>query len=539
MRDLIAYSRILLKKNRLVFLLYIVFIFIAGIVNILTPYVVGKVIDAISVIKSVQIFERMIFVLIIISILGVLSNYISSYNYNLLINNMLFDLSKSIITRLQGSSYVNIKRLDSAYLVQRINNDGNIILSFTYDVIPKLILNSVNLIFIFALIYHFTDNMLVYFLIVILVYLSIYLLMRSRIAQRSSIAREAQSKYFSKLTEQLNAAEFIKIKVIDELYSKLLANSYKSFKDKIISYQNLYFTINGIESLIGILIQVVTFYFGCSQVLKNKMSIGEVTMLFNYTNTLISSCRMFLGIGKQYQEAIVSLNRLEDLHDIKIVMEGETYLTEIKSIEIKGLSFKYPDGDYLFTNLNANFEKGNIYYVVGPNGTGKSTFLKLILGLFIGEYNGEIIYNGTFEQRELDTKRLRTVSISLIELNDSYISGYLNILHNFSKEEQSQFYKIASEFGFNKLIEKVNEIFISKNESNLNLSSGEVQQLSLVCQLIRNSDVLLLDEPTAALDENSKKILWEYIDKLKIIKTVIVVTHDPLCNLPEGKLFYI
>ncbi|GFR34196.1 ATP-binding cassette domain-containing protein [Thermobrachium celere] len=105
---------------------------------------------------------------------------------------------------------------------------------------------------------------------------------------------------------------------------------------------------------------------------------------------------------KIYQESLISYDRLNEIINIPIERNGEIYINQINEIELRNLNFSYTGDGFIISNFNYIFRKGNIYGIKGTNGIGKSTLIKLMLGLY-QDYEGEIFYNS------LDIKKIKYV----------------------------------------------------------------------------------------------------------------------------------
>lgn len=166
--------------------------------------------------------------------------------------------------------------------------------------------------------------------------------------------------------------------------------------------------------------------------------------------------------------------------------------------------------------------------MVGKNGIGKSTLVNIIMGLFVNEYKGRILYNN------LDIDKLDMVSIRKnlygvseqepILINDTI---YNNIILGIDKNKDEEIKILMEVLNLDKYIEslplKMNTIV---NEDCSNLSGGEKQKLSILRTLLKDPDILILDEPTSALDHYTKINLINYLKSIKEKKIIIVITHD-------------
>jgi ABC-type branched-subunit amino acid transport system ATPase component len=207
-------------------------------------------------------------------------------------------------------------------------------------------------------------------------------------------------------------------------------------------------------------------------------------------------------------------------------------------IKIVDLSYKYPSSsEYIMQNLNLDIEKGEKVALIGDIGAGKSTLMKIILGL-IKPTSGDIFINGynykTKEPTEI-FKNFGYMTQNPILFNRSILD---NILFNNPDVTRKKVEELLKEFKldtvFNKLKKGIDSD-VGKNGSKL--SGGQKQVIWFLRIYLNNPDILLLDEPTASLSIESKEILMKLIDEGFKGKTIIIVSHDPqLISIANRKI---
>lgn len=175
----------------------------------------------------------------------------------------------------------------------------------------------------------------------------------------------------------------------------------------------------------------------------------------------------------------------------------------------------------LLFNFSYEFNQGKIIGIVGPSGCGKSTLLSMIAN-DIKKYKGTITYN------DFDIKTLKNytfLNVGYVYQNHQLLEE-LTALENVSlyfdlikEKKEKYYYKIKNLF---KEFKVLNTLDVKVKH----LSLGEKQRIALIRAFIKNPDILLLDEPTSSLDSNSRDLLFEYINKIKKDKIIIIVSHD-------------
>ena len=183
-------------------------------------------------------------------------------------------------------------------------------------------------------------------------------------------------------------------------------------------------------------------------------------------------------------------------------------------IEVQKLSFSYNEQEVLL-NVNWTVEQGEFIGIMGPNGGGKTTLLKLLMG-FLTPSKGKIRVNGKIGYVPQVQKTDRAFPISVNELI---------LLGALSKTTLLGTYPASIKEKANALIERLGLTQHRKKMFGL-LSGGLAQRALLARALLSEPDILLLDEPTANIDPASTKVIFEILEELKGKKTIILVTHD-------------
>ena len=249
---------------------------------------------------------------------------------------------------------------------------------------------------------------------------------------------------------------------------------------------------------------------------------------------------------------------------------GALKLQKIDSIKIRNVEFSYDayeqESDTIVENTNRSnqdnsqflhernalndiirsfsyeFSKGNLYAITGNNGIGKTTLTKLLIGLYVDERRGEILFNN-IPMEKIDMIHARKRLIGYAEQNPLLVedSVYYNLTYkeytndSFVYKDEKSLKGVVSFYEQLRLLSKVlnMEQFLTEkqlsfhvNEENTNLSGGESQKLAILKVLLKDSDVMIFDEPTSALDKETKERFIYYLTQLKNDKIIIVVTHD-------------
>lgn len=198
-----------------------------------------------------------------------------------------------------------------------------------------------------------------------------------------------------------------------------------------------------------------------------------------------------------------------------------------KLLEFKNVTYLYNSNSIILKDINISFDKGKFYTIVGPSGSGKTTFLSLAAGLDKNR-EGQILYND-IDLSKVGLSKYRNKYVSIIFQGYNllpYMTALQNIISAMEikgiKERDNK--KIALD-----MLKKVGLDEKKANQKVLTLSGGQQQRVAIARALVSKTDIILADEPTGNLDEQTSKDIIEIFKKLVYDegKCVIMVTHNP------------
>lgn len=300
---------------------------------------------------------------------------------------------------------------------------------------------------------------------------------------------------------------------------------------------------------IGINIGFASF-FVVYQIFNGELRIGDFTAAIA-TIAALGNCLFNLGmIFPQFKEHSYSINDYLDI----LNYQSELYTSnkidisnnKLKKIEFKNVSFEYNKTYKIIKNLNLSIKKGEKIALVGKNGAGKTTFLKLLLKLY-SPNDGEIYYN-KIPYRKINTKSLYSLFSPMFQNTNSYAFSikenivFTNVNNNIKKDDKEIKHCLIKSGLWNKVSsfeKKENTMLISEiNQNAVEFSGGENQKLGIARIIYRNTDIIVMDEPTAALDPLSEEALYKIIEEITRNKTVIIVSHRLSCVKNMDRILY-
>jgi ATP-binding cassette subfamily B protein len=282
---------------------------------------------------------------------------------------------------------------------------------------------------------------------------------------------------------------------------------------------------------------VYTQYVNLMAVLGGALGIGQFTLVFQQTLSLATSAEEILNM---YSSMAVRNKYLDKYFDFlatekKIRNSDNTKeLPEVPTpalIEFKDVSFKYPKTKRdILKNFNLKIGSGEKIALVGENGAGKTTLIKLLLR-FYDVTDGEVLING-LNIKNVDLEKWRSTVGALFQ---DFIKYQFTFKENvfFGNTKESENTKLLDESieksgakGFlEDLPKKYDQVVGKMFKGGIDLSGGQWQKLALARAFYRNAPILILDEPTSAIDAKAEYEIFQKVQSLQKDKTVIIISH--------------
>jgi len=534
MMNILKFSNKYINKPKLA--VYLLISLVSWSISMYLPLVNGTLIDLLTgrhlSLKSNSYGLYSIYaILLIISILSgfnILLTYFINVSYVKLSSKASFKMSYYILDHVKKLPIFFFYNQNAAYLNQRINTDTTAVSQFILNEIKNLIINILSLIISSIILMRINLNIASVLIILIPIYLALYFFFKKRLYKLSYKYKECENSYFGEINSQLENIKFVKLNSLYSILNKNLKDKFGMVFNAIVQLTRANNMFSNSGMLVTVLANVLILLIGVQQILSGKLSIGQFTIISTYFNTIIGGINYCLSFMENYQNALVSYNRIEELLNLQSEKNGIKTIKNIESISIENLFFKYPDGKSVVSNLNCKLKKGFIYRIAGENGTGKSSLINIITGLYNGVYDGNIKYN-EINILDLNMYEVRKDSIGIVEqepilLKDSIIN---NITYNLNNYDPKLLKTLVSKIKLDKFVSKLDDgLDTNISERSCNVSGGEKQKISIIRTLLKNPDVIILDEVNSALDSDSTYQLNLILKKEKENKIIILISHS-------------
>ena len=296
-------------------------------------------------------------------------------------------------------------------------------------------------------------------------------------------------------------------------------------------------SVANITAFIQQICSVAVIIVGVYLIIDGSLSQGGLIAVFMLSARALTPVSQAAGLLSQYHHAAAAMVNLDQLMAMPLEQSLSKKTLErpvLKgSIEFKKVSFSYPDADHQSLHqVSFKVEPGEHVAILGRNGSGKSTLEKLILGLYKPD-EGQVLIDG-IDVNLLDINQVRR-NIGYVPQDISLFRGSLryNVELNATQQDTDHLLRICELSGLTSVINQHPAGFeLEVGERGQNLSGGQKQLVALARAMYPEPPILLLDEPTAALDHSSEDNFRQKLAEYSKGKTMIVVTHrSPLLSL--------
>ncbi len=277
------------------------------------------------------------------------------------------------------------------------------------------------------------------------------------------------------------------------------------------------------------LMYVAVIILGSVFMIKGSIGPADLVAYLLYIQTLITSIRKIVEFTEQFQKGITGIDRFNEIMSEPIEIKDPENAKELTSVEgnvhFCGVTFKYDTGDNVLTDIDINIQKGENIAIVGPSGSGKTTLCNLLPRFY--ELAGGNIYIDGINIKDVTLKSLRD-NIGIVQQDVYLFSGTVreNIAYAKQDATDEEIISAAKLAGAHEFIVSLPEGYDTYiGERGIKLSGGQKQRLSIARVFMKNPPILILDEATSSLDNESEHIVQCSLEQLAKNRTTLTIAH--------------
>jgi ATP-binding cassette subfamily B protein len=533
------------------FFLSIASIPITTVAGILFLWLVENIVDNYIVPGNVDGLTTQIILLAVVLLVNLLFDGFYSYSFSKAGGLAIVDLRKRLFGKSLRFPLSYFDKNPIGVTLSRLTSDMESIQESFAAGILGLLADSIKTLALVSYLFYLNWRLTLVLLLVVPLIILVMRYLRKKIRQAYNTSRSSLAKSAAYLQESLNGMKTIQLYAAeDEVLEKYndLNKQYCDAQNSSNVYDSaLYSIVEGITSLATALV----IWYGAIQIWDYGFTMGVLIVFVTTLERLFIPVRQFAQQISTIQRALSALEHISELFKQRVEAPEEVATNqpieplELKEIEFKNVFFRYnEDSPDVLKNVSFKLKKGDRMALVGTTGSGKSTIIKLLTKTYTG-YRGSIKINGS-ELTGIPLAQVReTISVmqqDIFMFNNS-VEFNISLGRKFisrSDVEQAASFVFANHF--------VNQLpggydFIIQDNGD-NLSKGQAQLISFARAISGNSELIILDEATSAVDSVTEQYIQQAIANIFSMKTVIAVAHrlstiknsDLILVLEDGKI---
>lgn len=486
--------------------------------------------------EQYELINILILIFVLIHLFKFFYLFLFHYLQHSYVNNLSAKLTSRLFTNYLYKSYEFHTQKKTSIMIRNLITETKLLCSTFINPIFVLIIEIVILSGIIIFLFLYQSKLSLIIGLVFIVFITIYLFLFKKKFLNWGKSRQSLNNLSLKISlDGLTGIKDIMIYYKENYFRRIFDKNEKEFA--IVA--KLYSTFQQLPRLVFEFIIILFLIFLVIYLKANDApnnNIIEIIGVYAAASIrFIPSTSRIIGSFQQLRFGIAALNAIINENMLKkeyydnISKERKTEaIVQFKdSIELKDVSFHYENkrDNLIFKKLNLKIEKNQIIGIFGPSGSGKSTFVDLLCGLLLPT-SGSIILDGKNIKKQINLRGLFAyVPQSVFLLNDTIKN---NIVFGNEKSDVDKI-KLDNSIKLSQLSEYIKElsegIETLAGERGSMLSGGQIQRIGIARAIYNQSEILIFDESTNALDEVSESKILEQIKNLKKIKTIIMISH--------------
>ena len=444
------------------------------------------------------------------------------------------DIQADIFDKIVDADWLSLNKYSNGDILNRFNGDIGTVSSNAISWLPTIIIAVYNFVATFFVIMHYDWIMAVIALgsAPVMLLMSRFMIKKQR--DYSKKVREMSSQLMTFEVEAFYNFDTIKSFGVAPHYSKKMRWWQGKFRDISLKYNLFSIKTNIFMSILGTVVQFAAFGYCLFRLWTNDITYGTMTLFLQQRSNLSSAFNSVVSIIPAFLNSSVSAHRIRELvelpKEVHIPESGEMDKYSDKGFEVRmdDVNFSYVEGTRVITDSAFRAKPGEIVALVGPSGEGKTTMIRLILGLIRPEDGGVKLRASGGQEIEMNAETRHL--FAYVPQGNTILSGTIAenmrmVKEDATDEEIVEALKVACAWDFvEKLPQQINN---SVGERGRGLSEGQAQRIAIARAVLRDAPILLLDEATSALDVTTERTVLRNIVKQHPNKTCIVTTHRP------------
>ena len=464
-----------------------------------------------------------------IAIVGAGCSYVEKYVTTSVGQWVTHDLRRTLYSHIQRLSLAYHDHKQTGDLISRVTGDIDAIQSFIVSGLLDAMINSLTLVGMLGVMLYLNWR---FTLIALSVAPFLFLVVFSytrRIKKASREVRKKEGEIVSVMQEVLSSIRVVKAFAREDYEQRRLEEESLEGVEIGLRARSLKAKLAPLVEVLVAIGTCLVLWFGARMVLSGALSAGSLVVFILYLGKMYKPMQQLSKMTDAYSKAVVGYERIREILDTDNEvkdMPGARRAPPFRgAIDFRDVSFSYEPATPVLKDVTFQIEPGQVAALVGPTGAGKSTIISLI-PRFYDPTSGVVKVDGQ-DVRRLQQKSLRQ-QISFVLQETLLFHGPIwnNIAYGKPEATRAEILRAAELANAHEFIDKLPDGYNTiLGERGVTLSGGQRQRIAIARAIIRNTPILILDEPSSGLDAASEKLVFEALDRLMEGKTSIVIAH--------------
>ncbi|HKF64977.1 MAG TPA: ABC transporter ATP-binding protein [Vicinamibacterales bacterium] len=492
--------------------------------------------------NALAVLNFAVFAVVLIAVLGAISTYVESYLTNSVGQWVAHDLRRMLYHHIQRLSLAEHDHSQTGDMISRVTKDTDAVQEFINSALLGIFVDLLTLGGMVGVMFYLDWRFTLMALLVAPVLFLVVFTYTRRIKAASRAVRKKESELLSRVAEVLSSIHVVQAFAREDYEEKRFESESVENVQLAVQAKALKAKLSPITEVIVAVGTSLVLWYGARRVLSGGLSVGVLIVFLLYLSKMYKPMRDLSKMSDTVSKAVVARERILEVLNVDSRVRdlpGARRAPRFRGrIEFSHVTFGYADGTTVLNDLNVRIESGQFAAIVGPSGTGKTTMVSLI-PRFYDPVSGDVRIDGT-DIRKYTLKSLRD-QISLI-LQDTLLFRATirdNIAYGRPTASFGDVRRAAELANAHEFIESMPQGYDTiVGERGATLSGGQRQRISIARALIRNTPILILDEPTASLDAASEQSVITALERLMKSRTSVFIAHH-LAAIRHADLIFV
>jgi len=493
---------------------------------------------------AMQILEFACIAVLAIAVLDAICTYGDKYITTSVGQWVTHDLRSRLYAQVQRLSLTYHDQNQTGDLISRVTTDIDAVQTFIVSGMLTMLVDIVTVLGMIGIMFYLNWQLTLIALIVVPPLFAIVYTYTRKVKKASRDVRKHESKLLSVVQEVLGSIRVVKAFAREDYEIHRLEGESLETVEASLKARALKARLVPIVTIVTGIGTCAVLYFGGKSAVDYKYGLtgGGIYLFITYIRSMYKPMQDISKAMDSYTKADVGYERIQEVLSNKNEMcdvPGARDLPPIKGqISIEHVDFWYTEDQPVLKDVNISVEPGKTIALVGPTGSGKTTIVNLI-ARFYDPIHGVVKIDG-YDIKQVKQESLRR-QIGFVLQDTVLFSGTIweNIAYGRPDASHSDIVKAAEAANAMEFIDKLPDKFGAVvGERGLTLSGGQRQRIAIARAIVRNSPILILDEPSSGLDAGSEQLVFEALDRLMVGKTSIVIAHR-LSTIRDASCIYV